>query len=224
MISRTLAVCAAIFAAASAGAAAGTATAPPLSPAQVALFETPHLSNIDRPEALEYAYAREGDGGFTDRVLVRIQDLHPDGTKYVSFDYLSGEHHVMFPAVDSFAGNPLLMLFLEHDVRLMKEATGVPAAYYRDRIRAAFVDEAEVTQTLIARDGQVMNARRVALRPFAADPRFAHAPAIQAKTYTFVLADGVPGMLAELVAETPANAADGTPATGERLTFTREVP
>jgi hypothetical protein len=197
---------------------------PPLSEAQIALFETPHLDGIDHPEALEYSYRREGPDGFADRVVVRVQDIHPDRGKYVSFDYLTGEHHVLFPAVDDFRGNPLLMLFLEHDVRLMKEQIGIAAGYLRDRIRHAFVDQAVVADTTVPFDGHDVAARRITLRPFARDDRFAHLPTAQAKTYTFVLSEAVPGMIVELRAETPADAETGAPAYGEQLHFTREIP
>ena len=61
--------------------------------------------------------------------------------------FLTGEHHVFFPAVDNFHGNPLLMLFLEHDVREMRDAIGVTATYCRNRIREAFSDRARVADT-----------------------------------------------------------------------------
>jgi len=37
----------------------------------------------------------------------------------------------VFPGVDDFHGNPLLMFFLEHDVQEMSAQFGVAAAYFR---------------------------------------------------------------------------------------------
>lgn len=196
----------------------------PLSPAQIALFQTPHLDNIAHPETLEYRYQRSGAGAFTDSILERIEKIHPDGTKYVGFTFLTGEHHVFFPAVDNFHGNPLLMLFLEHDVREMRAATGLAAAYYRNRIREAFVDQAKMSDTEVMVDGKSVPARRITLQPFASDPRFKDDPAVRDKTYTFVLAAQVPGMIEELGAEAPGNPADGTPSLVERITFAAEKP
>src|SRR5579864_2368580 len=96
-----------------------------LSPAQIALLETPHLENIDHPETLQYRYRRDGAGAFTDSIAERIEKIHTDGTKYVGFSYLTGEHNVFFPAVDNFRGNPLLMVFLEQDVRELRDETGI---------------------------------------------------------------------------------------------------
>ena len=195
-----------------------------LSAAQVALFETPHLQNVDHPEALQYRFERDGAGAFTDRIAERIEQIHDDGTKYVGFDFLSGEHHVFFPAVDHFRGNPLLMLFLENDVREMRDQTGVAASYYRNRIREAFVDRAQVSNVEFTLDGKAVAARRITLQPFADEERLDRVPEIKGKTYSFVLADAVPGAIAELSAEQPANPDTGAAALSERITFGRAEP
>lgn len=196
----------------------------PLSTAQIALFETPHLQNVDRPEALQYRFERDGAGAFTDSIAERVEKIHADGTKYVGFNFLTGEHHVFFPAVDNFRGNPLLMLFLERDVREMREQTGVAANYYRNRIREAFVDRAEISDVEFTLDGKPLAARRITLQPFSDDERLDRMPEIKGKTYTFVLADQIPGALAELSAEEPANPETGAAAFSERITFVRTAP
>ena len=66
----------------------------PLSPAQVALFETPHLRNVDHPETLDYGFTRQGPAGFTDKVALHVRRVNPDGTKSLAFDYLTGERQV----------------------------------------------------------------------------------------------------------------------------------
>lgn len=196
----------------------------PLSTAQIALFETPHLRNVDHPEALQYRYVRDGAGAFADNVAERIEKIHDDGTKYVGFDFLTGEHHVFFPAVDHFRGNPLLMVFLEHDVQEMRDQTGVAANYYRTRIREAFVDRAQITTVEFTLDGKPVTAQRITLQPFTNDARLDRMPEIKAKTYSFVLADQIPGVIAELSAEEPANPDSGTAALRERITFVRAEP
>lgn len=204
--------------------AASPDQASPLSPSQTALFETPHLNNIVRPETLDYQFEQTGPAAFADQVSVRIDQIHPDGTKYVSFEFLTGAHHAFFPAVDNFSGNPLLMVFLEHDVEEMKDQVGIAAAYFRNRIRTAFIDQAQMSETSIQFDGKSIAAHRITLKPFAADHRFDHLPTVQGKTYDFVLSDQVPGQLAELATEVPADPAAGAPAWAERLTFVREAP
>ena len=196
----------------------------PLSPAQILLFETPHLQTIDHPVFLDYGFHREGPDAFNDQVTERIDEIHPDGTKHVSVNFLSGERHQFFPAVDNFRGNPLLMFFLERDVLQMRAQFGLPAAYFRDRMRAAFIDHAAVEDVSVTIDGKAVPARRITLRPFADDPRLANLPAVRNKTYIFVLADAVPGMLQELQANMPADPSANAPAFREEIVFKGERP
>jgi hypothetical protein len=197
---------------------------PPLSPAQIALFETPHLKDIAHPETLTYRLERAGPDPLVDSVSVHIQKIHPDGTKYVSFDFMTGQHRLFFPAVDDFSGNPLLMLFLEHDVQEMKEQTGIAAAYFRDHIRAAFADRANMSSESIAFAGKTVAARLVTLRPFLDDPRLANLPSFRDKTYRFVLSEDVPGQIDVLAAEMPPDPSSGAPGWSETITFVGEKP
>ena len=194
----------------------------PLSTAQTALFETPHLAAIAHPETLQYRFERTGIDPFTDRVAVHIDEIHPDGTKSVSFDFLSGERHVFFPAVDNFRGNPLLMIFLEHDVQEMKQQTGVAAAYFRNRVRDAFIDRATIDDSTVELAGRVVSARSITLKPYADDQRFEKLPSVQGKTYRFTLSEQVPGQLQTLEVDIPADPAQQTQAWSEKVTFTGE--
>jgi hypothetical protein len=202
---------------------ADDAAAPPLSPAQVALFETPHLHAITAPETLEYRFERTGGDAFTDTVAVQILEVHPDGTKLVNFNFLNGERHEFYPSVDDFAGNPLLMVFLEHDVHLMKDRLGIAGAYFRDGIRNALVDHATVKEIEYQLAGRTLHARRITVKPFADDKRLEHLPSIQQKEYGFVVSDDAPGELLELSASMPADAGSGAPAWSERLSFVKET-
>jgi hypothetical protein len=88
----------------------------------------------------------------------------------------------------------------------------------------AFIDQAQMSETSVEFDGKSVPARRITLKPFADDHRFDRLPTVQGKTYDFVLSDQVPGQLAELAAETPADPAAGAPAWADRLTFVGEKP
>jgi len=191
----------------------------PLSLAQIALFETPHLRNVVRPETLEYGYVQESAAGFTDKVAVHVRHLNADGSKDLSFDYLTGEHQVRFPELDHFRGNPLLMLALERDVIQMKDQVGLSASYFRNKIRGSFVTGAAVADVTFTLAGTVLPATEITVHPFAGDPRLGRIASLQAKSYTFVLADGVPGTIAEIRIATPADAGMAAPAFSQRITF-----
>ncbi len=191
----------------------------PLSAAQIALFETPHLRNVARAETLDYSYVREGPAGFTDKIALHIRRVNADGTKNVAFDYLTGERQVRFPELDNFQGNPLLMLALERDVNDMKGQVGLSTSYFRNKIREAFVTKAAVTQATFDLQGATVPAQVITVQPFEGDQRLERIPSLQAKTYSFVLADAVPGMLAEIRIGTPADTKMDAPAMSQRMTF-----
>ena len=196
----------------------------PLSPAQIALFETPHLANVERPQTLRYTYRQVGPDGFEDTIGLRVYAINSDGTKDLAFEYLTGPHRVGFPGVTHFRGNPLLMLVLERDVTGMHAAAGLSASYFRNRIREAFVDAASVAETTAERDGRTVTAREITVQPFAKEARLAQAAGLQAKIYRFTLIDAVPGMIEQIRIETPADPAGGGPARSEQITFAGVEP
>ena len=191
----------------------------PLSPAQTLLFETQHLQNVTRAGTLGYAYVRDGAAGFADTVAVQIRQVNPDGSKNLAFDYLTGTHHVVFPELDHFRGNPLLMLTLERDVAEMKDQVGLSTSYFRNKLRQAFVDRATVADGTFILNGAAVPAKVVTVRPFTDDPRLERMSQLQAKTYTFVLSDQVPGTIAEIRIDMPRDERMGAPAFEQRTTF-----
>lgn len=202
-----------IFAAA-AGRAAGQAA---LSPAQTLLFATNHLARIKQPARLDYTVEHEGRTGWRDKIALRVSAVHADASKDVAVEFLSGKRRVDFPAVRGFHGNPLIMYFLEWDVRGMQQATGGSALYFRNRIRNAFADEAELAKVSIVVDGHSTPATAIVLRPYRDDPDIARYAPFRDKSYRFVLAEAVPGMVYEIGTSVPA--ADGAPAQADRVVF-----
>lgn len=196
----------------------------PLSPAQVALFETSHLQNVSQPETLEYSYVREGGVNVTDTVDVDVKQVNPDGTKNLSFRYLTGERQVQVPALDHFRGNPLLMLTLERDTLEMKEAVGLSSSFFRNKVRESFVTDAVMRDASFDLDGHTVPAREITVRPFEHEQRLSRLPSLQAKSYTFVLADAVPGGVAQIVISTPEDATTKTPAFSQRTVFSGVKP
>lgn len=172
----------------------------PLSPAQIALFESNQLKEISHPVVLDYSFRHHGgpDGDYIDKVSADIRAVRQDGRKDVWIDFLSGDRHVNFPPAIGFNGNPLLMFFLEHDATEMREATGGSAQYFRNRIRAAFVDQARMHPAEVTVDGAARQATEIEVTPFRDDPNLARFPGFAAKTYRFILSDAVPGGIYEI--------------------------
>lgn len=195
----------------------------PLSPAQIVLFETPHLRNVTQTGTLAYDFVRDGTTGFSDTVAVHVRRVNPNGTKDLAFEYLTGPRRVQFPELDGFRGNPVVMHTLERDTIAMKDALGVSSNYFRNKIREAFVS-ATVSDATYMLNGKSVPARVVVVRPFERDARLQRMASVQAKTYTFVLADAVPGTVAEIRIEMPADGPMAAPAFAERVTFKGVTP
>jgi hypothetical protein len=199
----------------------------PLSEAQVALFESDHLRDIHHAAQLEYRFHHQAHGGkedgeYDDRIAL---DLHPrdDGGKDAWVDFLTGAHHVAYPPLMGFHGNPILMFFLEHDVDEMRRVTGGAATYFRNSIRRAFVDQAVVKPIEVERDGKAMPATEITLAPFAGDSQIATAfPALKDKLYRFVLSQAVPGEVYEITALVPGEAG-AQPQTEDSMSFADEL-
>jgi hypothetical protein len=208
-------------------AAAAEDQPPPLSPAQIALFESDHLKSITKPVRLDYAFEHHGGSGdFTDKVSETIRAVHEDGGKDVAVEFLSGEHQTNFPQVNGFHGNPVLMYFLEHDVVELRQATGGAATYFRNRIRRAFLDGADMHPTEVTVDGKTQAATEIVIMPFRNDAQIARFPGVADKSYRFVLCDAVPGTIYQIRTSVPKPAApaDGaaSAAVGESMTYSGE--
>jgi hypothetical protein len=194
---------------------------PPLSAAQIALFESDHLRAIKSPATLDYKFQHTGSEPYEDSVALEVREVHDDGSKDVLVEFLTGEHQMAFSPVTRFHGNPLIMYFLEWDVRRMHETTGGSNLYFRDRIREAFADQAEIDHTSITLDSGAERATAITLRPYRDDPGIERYAAFRDKTYRFVLSDAVPGTVYEIEASVPGGAEGPSPIV-DRVTY-REI-
>lgn len=190
----------------------------PLSAAQIALFESDHLAGIQHPATLDYAFRHDGSDPYEDTVALVLREVHEDGSKDVSVEFLSGDHRMEFSPVIRFHGNPLIMYFLEWDVRGMHTATGGSTLYFRNRIREGFVDQAEVEDVSINLDGRLKPATAITLQPYRHEPGFERYAAFRDKSYRFVLSDAVPGKIYEIRASVPGGTA-GVPEIIDRVTY-----
>jgi hypothetical protein len=196
----------------------------PLSKAQILLFDTNHFAGIERPERLEYRFEHAA-GRTGERYVDRVHlDVRPreDGAKNVWVDFLTGSRHVPFPPLMGFHGNPVLMYFLERDVEAMHAQTGGAATYFRNRIRHAFVDRAELREVELQRDGKTERATEITVVPFRGDLRIVAFPGLEEKRYRFVLSDAVPGAVYEIGVEVPGKPGEA-PLLLETLTFLAEA-
>ena len=102
-----------------------------VSAAEKLLFQTDHLKNVAPPATLSYAFRKAGseETGFDDTVELRVRALN--GAKQVSVTFLSAERRTACPEVTRAEGNPVLLCFLERDIREMQRLTGGKSGYFR---------------------------------------------------------------------------------------------
>lgn len=196
-------------------------TPPPLSEAQILLFETPHLAVLRPPLRLDYAFLREEEGREPVRDLIRlhIRAGEEEGRRDVQAEFLTGERAIQYPVARGFRGNPLLLFALDRDARELSAATGGSTSWFRNRIRQALVAAPPPRRTTLPFQGQEVAAQEITLLPFAGEAR---ARRYQDRRFTFVLAEAVPGWIHAIRTELPAGAGGG--AVREEILFSASQP
>lgn len=200
-----------------------TAAAADFSVAEQKVFLDPQLRNVAGSATLVYDFRASGsaDDNYDDRVRVTVRPGSGAG-KTVSVDYLSGAHHLSLPEVTDAVSNPVILYFLEMDVREMHRLLGGQEAYFRRRIRLALANDATVSTVRVALGGRTIEASEVRIEPYLGDPLKERLGRFERKSYIFTLSPGVPGGVYQLRTEVGASAVAGSaPAVEEALTFNR---
>jgi hypothetical protein len=192
-----------------------------LSEAERRLFLDAHLANLEAPATLRYRYAKSGtlEEGFEDQVRVILKPSDAGAGTHAHVEYLTGARALALPDIDSAVGNPVILSFLERDVREMQRITGGQAGYFRKRVRLALANEAQVTPIRLDLSGHDIAAVRIVVQPYAQDPLRERFARYVRKTYSFTLSTEVPGMLYEMHTLTP-DPTGAAPLLEERLTYT----
>jgi len=128
----------------------------------------------------------------------------PGGGQSVKVEYLSETRKLELSEIDAANANPVILFFLERDVREMHRLTGGSTNYYRKRIRMALAEGGRievVTRNIGARQ---ITVTEIHIAPYRDDPARPRYEKFAEKTYTFTLSDDVPGKVVELRSELSA--------------------
>lgn len=202
------------------GARAGTEV-PDASPAERLVFLQAHLANLEPPLALHYAYLREAEGEapLPERMSLALKRTAAGGCCAVSGRFLSGERAMTLPEIDDASANPMLLYFLEYEVRELSRLTKGSSAFFRKRIRQAFVDAATIAPVTIRWNDRELVAQEVRIAPFRDDPQRARFERQARKEYAFVTSEAVPGGVYRIHTLIPAAEPGGAPLLRETLTL-----
>lgn len=186
----------------------------PVSAAEDRLFLANHLGNLPRNCVLRYAYSKTGtlEAKRADSVQLTLASTADGNGREVHVDYLTGEQRFELPVMNDANGNPIILFFLERDVREMQRLTGGQSAYFRKRVRLALAEAAEIRPVTFEFAGHEVTGQQITIHPYQDDPLRKRFERLSDKTYTFTLSDQVPGMLYRMqtVVRPPA-AGDSTP-------------
>lgn len=220
-LSRWLAALAAAGALVSVPVRAQPDTSPPaeFSQAEKLLLMSDQLGRIKPPATLQYTFRKTGslEEAFQDRVDVKLK-RQPDGKCCVATgDFLTGARHVNLPEVEQAKGNPVILYFLEHDIRNMQRLTKGSTTYFRKRIRMALFQGATVTDVKLAWRGKPVDGQEIVIRPYLDDPNRARFEQFARKQYVFVVSDAVPGGVVSIRSTAVADDKATTPLIDEEL-------
>ena len=194
------------------------------SEAERQLFVRPHLATVAPPTILHYRYERTGtlQPEVTDHATLTLSG---DGaSRTAAVDFLHDDRRLELPTIDYVEQNPIILHFLEREVRQLKDLTGGAVNFYRNRIRKALAGEATVKATRFDYDGRQVDGVEIRIDPYANDPARSRFEKFADRYYVMVLSPEVPGEVYQLKAELPdgsAGARTGAVVHEEVLTFER---
>lgn len=192
----------------------------PISTAERLVFLEPHLNNVKGPSLLRYGFVQNGSGQETQRDELKL-DLHAraDGSCCVAAGHFENDARLQeLPEIDGPEANPVILYFLERDVREMQRQTKGQPAYFRKRIRMSLAEGATVSQRTIRWRGQDLQAQEVSVKPYVDDPNRSRFERFAGKQYLFVLA-AVPGGVYQLRSVVPGARPEDPPALEETMTL-----
>lgn len=179
-----------------AGAADGPAsTTQDYSDAERIIFMTEHLGALQPPQTLAYRFRKHGslEEDFEDRVTLRLSPTASGACCNGEADFLSDARRLRLPAVEDARANPVILYFLEHDVRDMNRLTKGQQNHFRKRIRMAIYQGARVEQRALEYLGRPISAQQVVISPYEDDPNRGRFEQYADKQYVFWLSNEVPG-------------------------------
>lgn len=189
------------------------------SVAERALFMTEHLAGVRSPGTIAYTYRKSGslEPGFDDRIALTLRARPGGGCCSAQAEFLSGARRLALPEVEAAQGNPVVLYFLERDIREMQRLTKGQANYFRKRIRMAVYQGATVREITLPWRGREVPGREITIAPYLDDPLRTRFEALAVKRYVFTLSEAVPGGVYALRTQVAGATPEAVPLVVEEL-------
>lgn len=193
------------FAVATLTLAGGVCAADPseFSVAEKKLFVDDHLRGVPASTTLEYEYAKRGslESPVDDSARVIVGPASEGSVPSVKVQYLSKTLALELGDIDVANANPVILYFLEHDIREMQRLTGGSTYYFRKRIRMALAEGGQVTTPAVDVGSHRVATTQIRIAPYRDDPARSRYEKFADKIYVFTLSDEIPGKVVELHSE-----------------------
>ncbi len=193
--------------------------APDFSPAERLLFMTNQLAKLKPPLTLNYSYTKTGslEQGFSDKVSIALRAQASGKCCTANAEFLSGARRLSLPEVEAADGNPVILYFLERDIREMSRLTKGQSNYFRKRIRMAVYDGARIADASMSFRSKPVAVRTVTISPYLEDPLRVRFESLATKQYVFTLSDAVPGGVVSIRTWVAAPSAGAAPLLEEEM-------
>lgn len=189
------------------------------SQAERLLFMGKQMTGLKPPTSLRYSFRKSGalEDGFEDKVSLDFKRGPNGKCCTVTGDFLTGARRLQLPDVENAEANPVLLFFLERDIREMQRLTKGGPSYYRKRIRMAAYEAATVTPVSLVYQGKTVSGQQVDLLPYRDDPARSRFEKFARKSYRFLLSNAVPGGVFGMRTVMSSEATDAPPMIVEEL-------
>jgi hypothetical protein len=192
--------------------------------AEIKLWLTDHLANIEKPLSLYYEFVKSGtyEEGFSDSVYLKILELNEDGSKNAKLDFFTAEKKqaVNDDNVTHITGNPVLGIFMQGDVYEMNRLTEGHWRYFHKQIKVSLREDAVIEPTTFSFNGKEYQGEKIFFSPYLKDPHRRDFEKFAEKYYEFIFSDDIPGALYKITTIIPdTNAESAEPLILETLTL-----
>ena len=185
------------------------------------LFVNDQLGNVKAPATLRYRFSKRGtlEPGYDDQVALALETGADGRCCATHTDFFSAARQIQLPDLPAAEGNPVILHFLEREVREMQRLTKGSQSHFRKRIRMAIFNAATVQPVTLRLRGREIAGQEVRITPFVDDPNRPRYEALARKEYRFVVSDAVPGGLYAIRTRVAAADAGAAPLLVEELTI-----
>jgi hypothetical protein len=194
---------------------------PDFSAAERLLFVDRQFDGVKAPATLHYRFSKRGtlEPGFEEKVALALKTGADGRCCATHTEFFSAGRRLELPDLAAADGNPVILHFLEREVREMQRLTKGSQAHFRKRIRMAIFNAATVQPVALRFRGREVTGQEIRITPFVDDPNRPRYEALAVKEYRFTLSDAVPGGLYAIRTRVAAADGNAAPLLAEDLTI-----